>query len=261
MEENAQFRALAERLLAHQAFHPFLDDLSRDPALADSLSKMVSLSSSSSSPSSALLKDVDPYTSSRSFLPPSSNSTHIGMAMIPEMPVDLSSLNIGPAGNWNTQPHGMPMYQSPHVFAVTELPTGPSEPIDFEALCGKGGDIVSEYEEENKATMPEIESFAPKLDAPIVQETSAPSSSLEFVFDENDPTVTLFATAPPQPTTPSTKTNAQPLTADSVPDKGLAHYEMFVPSEEDNEQLSNDLSRMLARLEMTSRRIDALLGC
>ena len=42
MEENARSREFIERLLRHPAFHPFLDDLSRDPAIAEAASQKVS---------------------------------------------------------------------------------------------------------------------------------------------------------------------------------------------------------------------------
>src|ERR1700759_4238111 len=40
MQENARYKLLAEKLLAHSAFHPFLEELSRDPALAETLSSV-----------------------------------------------------------------------------------------------------------------------------------------------------------------------------------------------------------------------------
>src|ERR1700761_4835074 len=95
MQENARFKVLAEKLLAHSAFHPFLEELSRDPALADTLSSVSACSVALQQSRSQMAKDMDPFAGNQQFVPPSSNETTVGMTLIPEMPVDLSALNLG----------------------------------------------------------------------------------------------------------------------------------------------------------------------
>ena len=65
-------------------------------------------------------------------MPPKQEVQHIGMAMIPETPVDLSMLNLDndkSSGFSSSQGMGF-NYQHPTVYSVRDLPQGPS-PLDL----------------------------------------------------------------------------------------------------------------------------------
>jgi len=248
MEENSRFRSLAEKLLAHPAFHPFLEDLSRDPLLAESLSKVTG--NMSQAP-----KDLDPY-SAQQFAAHSGDTT-VGMTLIPEIPVDLSALTLGTGAGWNI-PAGrsqQPMsYQQSQVFAVTELPAGPADPLDFGAvLSGKGEETFEEEifsEQAEKATAPLCH------DLPEVEE----QTEEQLAVDENDPTLCLFASSAPTKTIAEDKPETfEPMFGDIAPEKAFAHFELFVSSEEDNTQLLDLFERMTARLDKSCRRLESLV--
>src|SRR5215469_4359013 len=227
-EENARYRALAEKLLRHQAFHPFLDELSRDPALAESLSKMAQGPSTQSQAPDT--KDVDPYSAqNQSFVP--QDNQHVGMALVPEPQVDFSSLNIGGNGNWvMQQAHGLPMFQQPQVFAVLEVPE--PEPLDFSAITGKGEPVLSAFDEE-KADYPELETPSTiKDDVPSVLEskTAEPTDEeKEWDFPEDDESVALYA---------NTRSTPKPASSESSFAGTIAllnekpHFELVIVSDE-----------------------------
>jgi hypothetical protein len=253
-EENARFRALAEKLLRHQAFHPFLDELSRDPALAESVSKMAQGPSTQSQPPDA--KDVDPYSAqSQSFIP--QDNQHVGMALLPEPQVDFSSLNLGGNGNWvMQQARGLPMFQQPQVFAVLEVPE--PEPLDLSAITGKGEPVLPTFDEE-KADYPEFETPSTiKDDIPSVPEskTTRPADEeKEWDFPEDDESVALYA---------NTRSTPKPVSSESsiavaiAPLSEKQHFELVVVSEEHNTRLQERLKKMIAKLDVTCNRIAAL---
>ena len=74
MEENARSRAFIERLLRHQAFGPFLDELSRDPALTEPAKP----ASAPQQPAPQMIKQS------------SQNNSQMGMSMIPEQQPNMS---------------------------------------------------------------------------------------------------------------------------------------------------------------------------
>jgi len=250
-EENARFRALAEKLLRHQAFHPFLDELSRDPALADSLSKMGQGPSTQSQ-----AKDVDPYSvQSQSFVP--QDNQHVGMALVPEPQVDFSSLNIGGNGNWvMQQAHGLPMFQQPQVFAVLEVPE--PEPLDLSAITGKGEPVLSTFDEE-KADYPELEAPSTiKDDVPSVPETKSAEPNdeeKEWDFPEDDDSVALYVNTRSNPK-PVSSESPTPITIAALTEK--PQFELVVVSEQHNARLQERLEKMIAKLDVTCNRIASL---
>jgi hypothetical protein len=248
MEENARFRSLAEKLLRHPAFHPFLDDLSRDPELAQSLSKMVG-----GSPT-PVPKDAGPYSSqAQQFMPPpQSDNPHIGMALMPEPPLDFSNLSLG-NNNWAVPSMGMSNFQQPQVFAVLEVPE-PAEPLNLENLSGKGDDSFLDRlsSDDEKADYPEIESPI-KTEQPVIKhpiEESVPAPAFEF--DENDPDVTLFATPSPRAAPVASEPTALEMSSEKP------HFELVIADEAEQQRLNEKLDRMMAKMDASFNRIGAM---
>jgi len=202
-------------------------------------------------------KDTNPFAAEQQYMS-SQNNIHVGMTLIPETPIDLSSLNLG-NNNW-PMPTGMQSYQQHQVFAVTELPQGPAEPIDMSALSGKPSeDVFTGFvgHEEEKATYPELES----KDTSVVEKRSEQAvDSTECPFDENDPTVALFAnsSSPTPVSTVKAIEDYEPIFGDVSPNKVFAHFELFVSSDEDNQSLMEQFERMTSRLDASCRRLQAL---
>lgn len=244
-EENARFRNLAEKLLRHPAFHPFLDDLSRDPALAESLSKVAGTSIAPQQQ-----KDVDPYTAQH-FIPQPDNQ-HVGMALVPEPQLDFSSLNLGGNANWAMQQaHGLPMFQQPQVFAVLELPE--PEPLDLSAMSGKSAPALPSLDED-KAEYPVLEPLPTvKEDLPAPVTADQPRQDQQWCFDDNDDSVALFANssrpAAPQPSEPASFDLSQ-----------KPHFELVLVTDEDNARLAARLEKMVAKVDVTVNRIASMIS-
>jgi len=250
MEENARFRSLSEKLLAHAAFRPFLEELSRDPEIASSFAAVVNNSvptsnSQSATPQPQIKKDVNPYenfNNGQQFN--AQNTQHVGMTLVPEPQVDFSQLSWG-IGNMGLQ-------QNMQVFAVTEIP---EEPVDVAALSGKytsEEDIVSEETFGSvKADLPtEIETPTQAKDTPAAIET--------VEFDAEDPSYTLFASSP-APTTASEPTLDDAMNLLSqLPTEKPSQFETVSANEET--EMSTVFDKSCARLDAACRRLDALFS-
>jgi len=258
LDENARFRALSEKLLAHAAFRPFLDEISRDPELAQSLSKISGSSRQSVTPTPQTHKDVDPYSAGSQQYMPQQNQ-HVGMVMMPEPQIDFSSLNLG-GNTWAMPSAGMNNFQQHQVFAVLELPE-PAEPIDVAALSGKSEDSVveafandmsSKYDHPAEIETPELPKDAPVERTAITSvEESAPISCQ---FDESDPAFTLFAST-------SLNTSTAPVAFDHpVLSNEKPHFELLVASHAEVQCSTDRLTKICSRMDASCRKLDALLA-
>lgn len=253
MEENARSRAFIERLLRHQAFTPFLDELSRDESL-QAKPTMQSLSSAPT-PTPAPARQQNQQMGGMS----QPEHLHIGMAQIPETPLDLSMLNLN-TNNWgmNGNMNGF-NYQQPQVFAVLELPEGPSNPIDTEALSGKGHSTILAAEDDSP--IEEVKPDFPVVERPI---ESKPVVT-ECEEEDDDEEFDLYRSSPaPSTTTPVTAApleNHEPLFGDASPEKVFAHFEIFISDEAENQRLMERFEKMCAAMEPTYQRIAAMTAC
>lgn len=250
MEENARFRSLTEKLLAHAAFRPFLDELSRDPEMANSFAAVVnnstSVTSQATTPQPQIKKDVNPYENfnNQQF---NQNTQHVGMTLIPETQVDFSQLSWG-MGNMGLQ-------QNMQVFAVTSIP---EEPVDVAALSGKYSEeqTVEETFEAAKSELPaEIE--APVKDMPAPVEVAETEVSESADFDAEDPAFALFASTPSAPAAQPTLEDAVALLS-QLPTEKSSNFELVVESE--NTEMSAVFDKSCARLDAACRRLDSLFS-
>ncbi|KAF2683739.1 hypothetical protein K458DRAFT_339837 [Lentithecium fluviatile CBS 122367] len=256
MEENARSRAFIERLLRHQAFTPFLEELSREEGL-DTKPVMPTLSSASTTPTpTPVRKDLNPYQNQQfGGMSSQPNNPQIGMTLIPETPLDISMLNLN-SNNWGVNSNNMGSFnfQQPQVFAVTELPEGPVNPIDTEALSGKGFSSIFAAEDDSP-----IESVKP--DFPVIERPveSAPAFS-EVEEEDDDPEFDLYRTSP----APSAAASVSPfehhesLFGAANPEKAFAHFELFISDEAADERLMARFEKQCAKMERICERIEAL---
>ncbi|KAF2423518.1 hypothetical protein EJ08DRAFT_701166 [Tothia fuscella] len=241
MEENARFRALSEKLLSHAAFRPFLEEISRDPELAQSLSTISGSARQSATPTpQPSHKDVDAFSGSQQFM--QQQNQHVGMVMMPEPQLDFSQLNLG-GNNW-ALPAGMTNFQSHQVFAVMDVPE-PVEPIDVAALSGKTEDtVVESFSEQSKYDYPaEIETPVHSKDevafAQSSAETGEESTSTIYQFDESDDAFTLYA---------NNASSAAPLKLEyPVISNGKPHFELVITSDSDTQSSSDRLDSICAQ--------------
>jgi hypothetical protein len=140
MEENERYRSLIETLLRHQAFQPFIQDISKDPSVLlpqrqhqpQPQQHQPSITPTQQHPQPQQQQQGPPQQDSKpDFLNfdasqiqiPQSQPEQVGMAMIPEN--DFSKLNINGfnAMNFNG-------FQRVNAFAVTDVPGGP-DPVNL----------------------------------------------------------------------------------------------------------------------------------
>ncbi|KAF2642002.1 hypothetical protein P280DRAFT_468480, partial [Massarina eburnea CBS 473.64] len=246
MEENARSRAFIERLLRHQAFTPFLEELSRDESLQ---SKPVMATTPAPTP----VRNQSSMHQSQQFggMPSQPENRHIGMALIPETPLDMSMLNLN-GNSWSMNNSRSPFnYQQPQVFAVLELPEGPINPIDSEVLSGKGYSSIFHAEDDSPADT--VKADYPVIERPV--ESAAPAEAAED--EDEDPEFALYSSSS-VPATTSTPEHHENLFGDVNPEKVFAHFELFISDGAADERLMARFERQCARMNQCYERISAL---
>ena len=250
IEENARSRAFIERLLRHQAFGPFLEDLVREEGIT-AQAPLATMPSSSTPVVSA----PAPAPFQQSFVSQAEN-THVGMTMVPETQLDFSMLNINNGSNnsnnsntdWNMN-NGFNSYQ-PRVFAVTELPEGPANPLDVSAMSGKGLSTIFAVEDED-ASNEEAKLDHPVIELPVQfqQPSMAPVED-----DDEDSEYDLYRASPATSAAP-------PAPFENLftnPEKVLGRFTLFVSNEAAEALLAERLERKIAAMEPAFQRIAAI---
>ncbi|GME58939.1 Ribonuclease Z [Neofusicoccum parvum] len=239
MEENARSRAFIERLLRHQAFGPFLDELSRDPALTGESAKL---------PTNAPAQAPQQASSAPQMMKQTSqNHSQMGMSMIPEQSATMSfdNMNYFPNTGFN--------FNNPQVFAVLEVPEGPANPFDTEILSGKGSSTFSPVEE-----IKEIKPDYPVIERPETAETEAekPVEAVAEVEDVDDgnPDFALYYNSP----APSAAAPSEPMFGNIAPEKAFGRIEVVV-SQETTEQLQQRLERSIAKFDAVYERMQSMM--
>ncbi|KAF2011146.1 hypothetical protein BU24DRAFT_54004 [Aaosphaeria arxii CBS 175.79] len=255
MEENARSRAFIERLLRHQAFTPFLEELSRDESL-QAKPAMTSMSTTPTPTAPQPRKDMNAYQGQQFSGLSQPENPQIGMALVPDTQLDMSMLNLnngnsnGNSGTWGMNNMNGFNYQQPQVFAVLELPEGPSNPIDTDALSGKGYSSFLIEEEE-----PSIEEVKP--DFPVIERPVQSVQSSPVVDEEEDDEFDLYST-PVSTRSTSPSEHYEPLFGDANPEKVFAHFELFISNEEDSQLLLDRFEKLCAATSSALQRVDSL---
>lgn len=250
MEENARSRAFIERLLRHQAFGPFLDDLVREESLTSQAPQAPLASMPSSSTPVVSAPAAAPFQ--QSFVSQPEN-THVGMTMVPETQLDFSMLNINNNSsnnaNWNMN-NGFNGYQ-PRVFAVTELPEGPADPLDISALSGKGYSAIFAAEDESPSDE-ELKPEYPTIERPV--QSQQPTMAAVEEDDVEDEEYDLYRSSP----VPSAAPAAPVETLFTNPEKALGRFTLVISNEATEALLAERLERKIAAMEPAFQRIAAI---
>jgi hypothetical protein len=204
--------------------------------------------SSTPTPSAAPVHQSQPYQNMSQ-----SETLHINMATIPETPLDMSMLNLGTHGGWGMNNISSFNFQQPQVFAVVEVPEGPANPIDTEALSGKG--FSSFYAAEDESPIEEVKHDYPVIDRPVESEKTVDA----IVEDDNDPEYDLYRSSPTPSTASTTTPKDQELSSGNVrSEKESAHFGLIVSSESDDQALMERFEKMCATMEPVLQRIQAM---
>lgn len=247
MEENARSRAFIERLLRHQAFTPFLEELSRDESLQIK-APMTNMSTSSAAVSTAPAPAFQPQFNAMS----QPENPQVSMTMAPEPQIDFAMLNLNNSNNanpnWNVN-NGF-NFQQPVAFVVTELPEGPSNPLDTQAMSGKGYSAI--FNAEDDVSVEEIKADYPVIKNPVqsTQPTVAPVDEAEEQDDEYE----LYYSSPPCTTAASAPLEEQEVLFTN-PEKVFAHYSLVLSDEANEARLAERLERKIAAMNTVMQRI------
>ncbi|KAJ4360351.1 uncharacterized protein N0V89_000913 [Didymosphaeria variabile] len=249
MEENARSRAFIERLLRHQAFTPFLEELSRDESL-ETKPAMPTLSGSTTPTPAPVRKDVSAYQSQQFG---AMSQPQVGMTLVPETPLDMSMLNLNSNGWAMNNGSSSFNYQQPQVFAVTQLPAGPSHPLDMDVLSGKGYSSIFAAEDDASAEQA-------KPDYPVVERAMPSEKPAPVEAEDEDPEFDLYNSAPASKSAvviPSIE-NHESLFGDVSSEKVFAHFQLQISDEVADELKMARFQRQCARMEAVFDRVAAL---
>jgi hypothetical protein len=175
------------------------------------------------------------------------------MTLIPETQFDFSSLNINNTNNGNWGVNSGFGFQQPRVFAVHELPEGPLNPLDTEAMSGKGYSAV--FNAEDDSSVDEVKPDYPVIERPVLSETPGYAAPVEDE-DEDD----LYSSCPAP--SASVAAPSAPLENHEVlftnPEKALAHFAIVITDEAEEARLAERLERRIAAAEPVLQRLAAL---
>ncbi len=249
IDENKRLSDLTRMLLSSPSFSDFLDNLSSNPSQAPQAAPQVEQRETARK----ARKDVNPYTGQQNV-----QQQQIGMAIIPEQPMDLSMLNLDGDSGFSFQPQ---------VFTVLDTPEVRIDGVDISILSRKPSRFSSEsYDSEEKIEMPIIKH---PVEAKV---EAAPVATVVDEAFENDPAFALYHdTLAPVASSDSTK--PVELSTEAVSDvdifggieseKILARYELVDASEEEIREADNSIvlarvHRIVANMEAICSRLDML---
>jgi len=180
-----------------------------------------------------------------------SQNTHVGMTLVPETPFDFSLLNINTTNNTNWGVSNGFGFSQPSVFAVHELPEGPINPLDTNALSGKGYAAIFSAEEDSPVD--EAKAEFPVIQRPMQSEQTMYIAPIE---DEDPDDLYCMAPAPSSPPPPAALADHEDLFMQ--PSKSLAHYSLVLTDPGLESRLADRLQRRIAAMEPALRRLDDL---
>ncbi|KAL2024330.1 hypothetical protein VTK56DRAFT_8812 [Thermocarpiscus australiensis] len=269
IDENKRLSDLARMLLSSPSFSDFLDNLSSNPQMTMQPEPQPQQPQQPQQQQDArqVPKDVNPYAAQQVL-----QQQQIGLATIPEQPVDYSMLNVDSMDGFSYQPQ---------VYAVLETP----EPaFDVAVLSGKTTTtFVGEQfdSEDEKAEMPVIECPAPieqsKEEECAPRETASPPATAPSTVSvaatlpideefENDPLFALYndppaASEPPKPMELDTEGLSQIDIFGGIElEKAFARLELVTDTEGDEEAAAREATARLAmaRVQSIKANLDSL---
>lgn len=245
-QQNLQLLQLSQALIRHPAFNSFMEDLSRNPNL---------------------LQQVSPQQSQQAPAPPNQQqpAPNNGMAMMPDQHLDLKTLNLGNPSNEQQQafvPTSQPFTfnMNPQIFAVHEVPAGPSmEELERACMPRKAEmpiipelPCLSEKEESSDVMVPACSSTV----GPVVPEDTAVDDDPRFaLYNHSNGT----AAPTPAPQASMTMDIAARLLENSLSGKKAVHFHVSVAKLDDDATVMQKLDALLAPAEASCRRVQRMV--
>lgn len=234
MEENTRLTDLTRMLLSSPSFSGFLDTLAQNPATTQQQPQPAPATTQQGE-NRQVRKDVNPYAAQQQM-----QNQQIGVAMIPEQPMDFSMLDL------NNDAFSF----QPQVFSVFGIP---ETPIDCDVLCGKNSLLSHELtSDDEKVELPVVERGPPSVAGKVeVKEIE----TVDEGFDA-DPAFALYSTTPaPAPRPNDIDTISELLAAiPAKPDQLSLVVESRISDDEAEaairkvDRICNGIERMAGRL-------------
>lgn len=268
LEENSKYRAFVEKLIQHPAFSPFLEDFSREFDMLPTNRNMMSAASSLPPTTSATAAFSQPPQMNQMCMPqnmgqpmpPNSGHYQVNTTFVPDMPFpDVSRLRLNNPYHPDFRVPEENMTHFTHLYAVHELPEGPSAPLDTESLSGKGH--ASFFPQDSP--MDEVKPDYPVIDRAEPGEKAAQDHevTVEETEDDGDPEFDLYRSSVSVSSSSSSSTSSATDNLEPVcPGSGKvpAQFELVVCNEAENERLMERFERMCAMVEPVYQRIAAM---
>ena len=253
LEQNRQLTQLCKTMLNHRAFGTFMDEMSSDPSLLNAFAPSQQSSSQSTASQTSQTPEQPQQPAQSSHQPQQQNVTHVGMSMVPETNLDFSMLNLG-GNHWGSSNN----FQQPQIFAIHELPAGPSfEELQSSVLSGKSGDDA----EELAIAKTDVPILSKELS--ILSKVPQPASEVGSKVDDpdvtNDPVFALYTNSPPTSSGSSSKlTMGEALSQleRSLSEKSPSVFNLQVRRPRNDEEALYAVDRLFARAESSIRRIE-----
>lgn len=177
----------------------------------------------------------------------------VGMTLVPETPLDMSMLNLN-SNSWAMSNGSSSFnYQQPQVFAVTELPAGPTNPLDMDVISGKGYSSI--FAAEDDASIEQV-----KADYPVVERAMPSEKPSPVVEEDEDPEFDLYNSAHVSTSVAATPTieDHESLFGDINSEKVFAHLQLQISDEVAEELKMARFQRQCAKMEAVFERVVAL---
>ena len=251
--ENAQLSNLTRTLLASPAFSEFLRQAG-DEAVSSNMGAPYAPVVKTEPKPQPSQKDVNPQgAAAQSTEGEQQDSTYIGMTMIPEHPIELSTFEANTNAWANTLDFSL--YDTP-VYAVTSLPEGPmieqfrpssnSEKSTELALPLPGGD--------SKMDVPLVERMPESGEIAKLPEVVT-SIADDVDFDESDPAFALYADCSPTTASPIGQPE-EPIFGNIELEKAFGRLELVLES--DSTISCDTSSATLERFQRLCASVEAL---
>lgn len=262
--ENTRLTDLTRMLLSSSAFSSFLNDLSTNPtSIAPATTPASAASTLGHQQPPTIHKDANPHQ--RQLQPLSQSSAQVGMTLIPDTTMDFSVFDPTNTTWGANMDFG---FSNTQVFAVTELPEGPTiDNVDIGLLSGKSSNTIGSYSiGESKEDAPTIERM-PALSTEFEITYERSDVSQEHELDAANPAFALFVDYPTSTTSSSDILRTEPdysIFGGIQPAKAFARLDLIVNEEVPAEYgvvsaaVMARFERLCSETEAVSQRIAAL---
>ena len=250
MEQNDQLTRLTRAMLSHPSFQNFMSDYSNNPSILDRAQQTSFAGASAQQNSSAPAPAPAPVKQEPNAQ--QGESTHVGLAAVPENNLNFSMLNLG-NGHWDNTHNGGFNFQQPQVFSVFELSQPSMDELRPAALSGKTEEPIT-----FEPCLAEVSKDIPAISSPLLEHPVEfkPDvlASADVLATTTNSGLDLYDDSP-VPTPTQTVLETARLLEHSLSSKASAQLNLRVSENDGEASAIKTVERMFASLEPVYKRI------